>query len=319
FGLFQDYYRLKGEHLGAKVRICDLYAPWDAETRHVEYVAGRQQLQAALARFSEEYAALASGFYDRAWVDARVRPGKRGGAFCWPVFGLHSYLLLSYTADYDSLFTLAHELGHGLHYELIAQRQRLTNSDPPMVLAEIASTFNELLLLDYLLERESDPAMRRFLLARNIEDQLNLLFRQSTISRFELALHERAEEGTLEAAFVNATWKRLYEELCGDAVEVLPEHRYDWARIGHIFFKPFYCYNYSLSAVASLACYARYRAEGAAFVPGYLEMLRSGSSRSPVETLRAIGLDLSDRSTIEGALDYIGGLLAELRGLVSGG
>jgi oligoendopeptidase F len=318
-GIFQDYYRLKAERLGLPMRICDLYAPWGTEQPRVELGEGRGVLVQALERFSPDYARLAEGFFSRSWVDARVRPGKQGGAFCWPVFGVHPYLLLSYTDDYESLFTLAHELGHGLHYELIAQSQTFINSDPPMVLAEIASTFNELLLLDHLLERPegTDAATRRFLLARNLEDQLNLLFRQSTISRLELDVHEQAAKGSVDTEFVNRAWMQCYRELCGDAVEVLPEHRYDWARIGHIFFKPFYCYNYSLSAVASLACYARYRRDGAAFVPAYLDLLRSGSSRTPVEALRAVGIDLTDPATIDGALDHVASLLEELRSVVS--
>lgn len=311
--LFQAYYRLKGERLGERVRICDLYAPWGETAPRADYATGRRLLGEALTRFSPEYAALAGGFFAHAWVDARVRQGKRGGAFCWPVYGAHSYLLLSYTDDYNALFTLAHELGHGLHYELIGPAQTLVNSDPPMALAEIASTFNELLLLDHLLETDADPALRRYLLAHNLEDQLNLLFRQSTISRLELALHTQAESGAIEPAFINKTWQQLYEELCGDAVAVLPEHRYDWARIGHIFFKPFYCYNYSLSAVASLACYARYRREGAAFVPGYLDLLRSGGSQNPIAALRRLGIDLADCATLNAALDHVAALLAELQ------
>jgi oligoendopeptidase F len=323
YGIFQDYYQLKGAALGATPRICDLYAPWpDADagqSRVLAYDDGRALLHAAVERFSPEYAALADGFFRSGWVDARVRAGKRGGAFCWPVFGLHSYLLLSWTDDYESLFTLAHELGHGLHYELIAQRQTLINADPPMVLAEIASVFNELLLLDHLLATVDDQVLRRRLLTRNIEDQLNLLFRQSTISRLELAIHEQAVEGAVEAAFVNKTWETLYRDLCGDAVTVLPEHRFDWARVGHIFFKPFYCYNYSLSAVAALACYRRYKQDGAAFVPRYLEMLRSGGAKSPVETLHIVGIDLADPATIDGALDHVAALIAELRAAVATG
>jgi oligoendopeptidase F len=319
FGLFQEYYRLKGQALGMRPRTCDIYAPWPdaAPGQELSYVEGQRTLAEALDRFSSEYAALAVGFFARNWVDARVRPGKRGGAFCWPVYGLHSYLLMSWTSDDESLFTLAHELGHGLHYELLAQRQTLLNANPPMLLAELASIFNELLLLDHLLEVERDPARRRRLLTRNIEDLLNLLFRQSTISRLELAIHERVSAGPLDAAFVNETWEQLYRDLCGDAVELLPEHRVDWARIGHIFFKPFYCYNYSLSAVAALACYRRYKQDGAAFVPRYLELLRSGSSRSPVETLALVDIDLADPATIEDALGYVATLLDELRALVA--
>ena len=136
--------------------------------------------------------------------------------------GKHSYLLLSYTDDYNSLFTLAHEMGHGLHFAWIDDRQSYFNSNPPMVLAEIASTFNELLLLDYLLKQAADnPALKKTLITRQLEDQLNLLFRQSTISRLELAVHDRATQGSFDQTFVNEQWRSLVSgtlRRCGRSV-----------------------------------------------------------------------------------------------------
>jgi oligoendopeptidase F len=318
FDLFQRYYRLKGEALGQKIRICDIYAPWtigDEPTAPVNYKAGVETLLSALEQFDVNYARRAEEFFVNNWVDAKLRPGKRGGAFCSYTHGKHSYLLLSYTEDYNSLFTLAHEMGHGLHFAWIGDRQTYFNSNPPMVLAEIASTFNELLLLDYLLKTAADDKkLGKSLLTRQLEDQLNLLFRQSTISRLELAIHDRAAQSSFDRLFVNEKWTELYQELCGDAVEMLPEHQYDWARIGHIYFKPFYCYQYTASNIVSLACYQKYRQVGRDFIPGYFELLAAGGSMNQVEALRKyVGIDIEDPSTISSALDYVENLISQLQ------
>jgi oligoendopeptidase F len=280
----------------------------------IPYEDGVKTLMAAIEQFDVNYARRAEEFFLKNWVDATVRPGKRSGAFCWYIHGKHSYLLQSYTQDYNSLFTLAHEMGHGLHFAWIGDRQSYFNSNPPMVSAEIASTFNELLLLDYLLQQaEGNPALTKTLITRQLEDQLSLLFRQSTISRLELLVHDRALEGTFDAAFVNQTWMDLYQKLCGDAIELLPEHQYDWARIGHIFFKPFYCYQYTASNIVSLACYQQYLDRGKDFIPGYLELLSVGGSMDQVEALRQyVGVDLEDPATIRGALGYVERLLDRL-------
>ena len=316
--LWQRYYSLKGQALGQKIRTCDVYAPWTTEDETLPplpYKTGIATLLAALEQFDPNYAHRAEEFFLKDWVDTRVRPGKCGGAFCSYTHGKHSYLLLSYTDDYNSLFTLAHEMGHGLHFAWIGDRQTYLNSNPPMVLAEIASTFNELLLLDYLLKTAGDdPALKKSLITRQLEDQLNLLFRQSTVSRLELLLHDRATQGSFDHTFVNQQWESLYQEICGDAVEVLPEHQYDWARIGHIYFKPYYCYQYTASNIVSLACYQKYREVGKDFIPGYLELLAAGGSLDQVEALRQyVNVDLENPATIHAALNYVEGLLDQLQ------
>lgn len=316
FDLWQRYYTLKGQALGQKIRTCDVYAPWGNEpVSPLPYKAGVETLLAAIAEFDVNYARRAEEFFIHHWVDAKVRPGKRGGAFCWYAHGKHSYLLLSYTEDYNSLFTLAHEMGHGLHFAWIGDRQTYFNSNPPMVLAEIASTFNELLLLDYLLKRSDDnPAFKKALITRQLEDQLSLLFRQSTISRLELDIHDRATQGSFDASFVNQQWRSWYQALCGDAVEVLPEHDYDWARISHIYFKPYYCYQYTASNIVSLACYQKYREVGKDFIPGYLALLSAGGSQDQVQALRDyVNVDLENPATIAAALHYVEDLLDQLQ------
>lgn len=317
FDLFQRYYQLKGKALGEKIRICDIYAPWSSRNQtipSIDYKTGVKTLLSALEQFDINYARRAEEFFLKNWVDAKVRPGKRGGAFCSYSHGKHSYLLLSYTEDYNSLFTLAHEMGHALHFVWIDKIQSYFNSHPPMVLAEIASTFNELLLLDYLLkDAVGDKNLSKALLTRQLEDQLNLLFRQSTISRLEVAIHEKAAQGSFDRNWVNEKWMELYQNLCGDAVELLDEHQYDWARVGHIFFKPFYCYQYTASNIVSLACYQKYLQTGKDFIPGYLELLAAGGSMNQVEALRRyVDVDIENPATISSALNYVEGLLNQL-------
>jgi oligoendopeptidase F len=317
FDLFQRYYQLKGDTIGQKIRTCDLYAPWRAnnELPPVDYSTGVRTLLEALQEFDIFYANRATDFFSRNWVDAKVRAGKRIGACDFPIYGKHSYLLLSYTEDYYSLFTLAREIGHGLHFAYASDRQFYFNSKPPVLLGEIAATFNKLLLLDYLLKESSDDKhLRQVLLRQQLEDQLNLLFRQSTISRLELAIHERAAHSSFDHNFVNEQWMEFYRELCGDAVEILPEHQYDWARINQIYSQPFYCYQYTASNIVGLACYQKYLQLDKDFIPGYLDVLSAGSSINPVDALRQyVGVDIEDSATITNALDYIEGLLEQLQ------
>jgi len=318
FDLFQGYYQLKGEAIGQKIRICDLYAPWTADDKllpSVDYKTGVATLLEALKQFDIFYANRAADFFSNSWIDSRVRAGKSSKAFCFPTYGKHSYLLLSYTDDYNSLFTLAQEIGRGLHFTYISDRQTYFNSKSPVVLAEIAPTFNELLLLDYLLEEAGDDKrLKKVLLTRQLEDQLDLLFRRSIISSLELAIHERASLSNFDHNFVNEQWMEFYRELCDDAVEVLPEHQYDWARMRHIYSQPFHSYQCTASNIVSLACYQKYRQIGKDFIPGYLDLLSAGSSMNQVDALRQyVGVDLEDPATIAAALDYVESLFEQLQ------
>jgi oligoendopeptidase F len=315
--LFQRYYQFKGEALGQQIRTCDLHAPWttDDQLLRVDYKTGVQMLLEALKQFDVFYANRAADFFSNRWVDAKVRPGKGSGVFCFPTYAKHSYLSLSYTEDYNSLFTLAYKVGQGLHFARARDRQTYFNSKPPLLLADVASRFTKLLLFDYLLKEAGDDQHRRqTLLTQLLEDQLNLLFGQSTISRLELALHERAAQSSFDHHFVNEQWLEFYRELCGDAIEVLPEHQYDWAGIPEIYAKPFSGFQYAAATIVSLACYQQYQETGKDFIPGYLDLLAAGGSMNPVDALRQyVGIDIEDPATLNGALDYVEELIEQLR------
>lgn len=315
--LFQRYYQMKGEAIGQKIRTCDLDAPWTADDPllKLDYKTGVQTLLNALKQFDVFYANRASDFFSKRWVDTKVRPGKASGVFSFPTFAKHSYLSLSYTEDYHSLFTLAHQVGQGLHFGRTRDRQTYFNTQPPLLLAEVASIFNKLLLFDYLLKEAADDHHRKqAVLTRMLEDQLNLLFYQSTVSRLELALHERAAQGSFDHSFINEQWLEFYRQLCGDAVEVLPEHQYDWAGMSHIFTQPFSSYQYTAASIVSLACYQQYQVAGKDFIPSYLDLLAAGGSMNPVQVLRqTVGVDLEDPATANGALYYVQGLIEQLQ------
>lgn len=315
YELFQHHYRLKERAVGHSIRICDLYAPWSHASSELKYADAVAMLSEALYEFSPEYAEQAQNFFRHHWIDAQIRPGKRRGGFCAHVGGVHSYLMLSYTNDYNSLFSLAHELGHGLHYMEIQKHQPYFDSDPPVVLAEVASTFNEFLLLDYILKQSLEPNLARTFLTQHFENQLNLLFRQSAITRLELAIHERASQGSFDHEFVNKKWFEIYKELCGDVIELPPEHQYDWAKMEHIFIQPFYCFNYTLSFIVALLCFTKYKNYGQDFVPSYLEFLRSGNARKPEQALQILEIDLTSSATLDHAFTTIKSLLNHLEGL----
>jgi len=318
--LFQRYYQLKGKAIGQKIRTCDLDAPWTADDPllKVDYKTGVQTLLNALKPFDVFYANRASDFFSKRWVDAKVRPGKASGVFSFPTFAKHTYLSLSYTEDYHSLFTLAHQVGQGLHFAKTCDRQTYFNSQSSLFLVEVASIFNKLLLFDYLLKEAADDQHRQqAVLTRLLDDQLNLLFYQTTLTRLELALHERAAQGSFDHSFVNEQWLEFYRQLCGDAVEVLPGNQYDWAGMSHIFTQPFSSYQYAAASIVSLACYQQYQVAGKDFIPSYFDFLAVGGSMNPVQALRqTVGVDLEDPATFNGALYYLEGLIEQLQAML---
>ena len=318
--LFRRYYQLKRKSLEQNIRTCDLHAPWisDDELQKMDYKTGVQTLLEALKQFDVFYANRAADLFSNKWVYAKIRAGKGSGVFCFPTYAKHSYLSLSYADDFNSLLTLAHHVGQGVHFGRACDRQTYFNSKPPLLLAEVAASFNKLLLFDYLLKDAADDEHRRqTLLTRLLEDHLHLLFYQSTISRLELILHERAARGSFDHHFVNEQWMVLYRELCGDAVEVLPKDQYNWAGMSEIYANPFSAFQYLAAHIVSLACYQQYQEIGKDFIPNYLDLLASGGSMNPMDALRQyVGVNLEDPTTISAALVYIEDSIEQLQAIL---
>jgi len=292
----QRWYRLKARLLGIE-RLADYDRAATVATADETFAwaDARELVLDAYGSFSPELGALARRFFDERWIDAPVRPGKRGGAFCsYTVPSAHPYVLLNYTSRRRDVLTLAHELGHGVHAALAAP-QGVFHQSTPLTLAETASVFGEALVFGRLLEAAGSPESRLALLAEAIEGAIATVFRQTAMHRFEQLVHTtRREQGELSVERFSELWRETQEELFGDAVEVTDGYRAWWSYIPHFVNTPGYVYAYAYGQLLALSVYRRYEEEGAGFVPDYLRLLSAGGSMAPEALGRIVGIDLAD-------------------------
>jgi oligoendopeptidase F len=313
YPLAQRYFRLKAKLLGQSVlKNTDVYAPIDETPSRVPFEDARSLVLYAFGAFAPEVRALAEEFFEKNWIDAEIRPGKRLGAFCASMSPhTNPWVLLSYTETLRDVATLAHELGHGIH-DRFAARQRPLDYLPPLTLAETASVFGEILLTRVLLDREPRREVRRGLLCAKIEDIIATVFRQNVLTRFEMAAHAKRTHGPLTSAELGDLWWNENAKLYGDAVEMIPAYRWGWSYIPHFVHSRFYCYAYVFGELLVLALYQRYREEGAAFVPHYLELLAAGGSQAPDVLLGRLGIAIDDAAFWDRGFAVLEDLLAEL-------
>ncbi|MHB1397686.1 MAG: M3 family oligoendopeptidase [Trichloromonadaceae bacterium] len=319
YGLARDYFAIKRKLLGLeRMKNTDIYAPLSQVERRIDYGEAQQLVLEAFAGFSPKLAELSAGFFRDGRIDVLPRPGKTGGAFCMGMLpGIPPYLLLNYTGNLRDVATLAHELGHGLHYSL-SQGQNLFNYHAPLPFAETASVFGEMLLTRHLLDRETDRQVKIELLCAKLEDIIATTFRQTVLTRFELAAHARRGEGLLAPEDYCQLWWDENAKLFGDSVEMIEPYRWGWSYISHFIHSRFYCYSYVFGELLVLALYQKYQEEGASFVPRYLELLAKGGSQKPEELLKPLGINLADPDFWQKGYDFVGGLIEELRALVEG-
>jgi oligoendopeptidase F len=317
YGVAQEYFRLKAHLLGLPgMKNTDLYAPLSDASATVGFDEAQQTVLDAFADFAPEFVAAGRDFFRSRWIDAQPRPGKRLGAFCASLGpSTNPYVLLTYTGTSRDMATLAHELGHGVH-DRLAAKQRPVNYQPPLPLAETASTFAEMLLTRSLLARERRPAVRQALLCAKIEDTIATVFRQNVLTRFEMAAHARRQVAALTADELCTLWWNENARLYGDAVEMIPSYRWGWSYIPHFIHNRFYCYAYVFGELLVLALYQRYREEGTAFVPAYLDLLRAGGSDAPDVLLRRVGVNVDDPAFWERGFVVVDSLLDELRATI---
>lgn len=301
FDLYQRYYRALAKGLGIeKVRACDLSAPLsqpmvNASTQwDLSWEASQKTLLDALEPLGTALTAKTRAFFEHRWIHAQPAKGKSSGAFCAPTAHTHPYILMNWNDSLNALTTLAHELGHGLHFYETAASENILHMMPPLFLAETASTFNEYLLAVHLLEQHPDPKTQRYLISDLLQRFMNGTYRQSQITAFEVFAHEEGARQQLSAERLNAHWLALAKARAGDAIEILPEEASGWSRIPHLFMYPFYCYNYTLSGLIVLALVHQYQHQREAFLPRYQRFLKAGGSRSAQDLLRLLELDLED-------------------------
>jgi len=307
YELARRWYRLKAGLLGIE-RLAD-YDRMAAVTQdevHFTYAQARELVLDCYSSFSPELGGLAGRFFAERWIDAPVRPAKRGGAFCASaVPAAHPYVLLNYTARRRDVLTLAHELGHGVHFALAA-RQGIFHQGTPLTLAETASVFGETVVFGRLLAQDTTPRSRLALLAEHLEDIIATVFRQVAMNRFEELAHTgRREQGELSVERIGELWTQSQTELLGDSVEITEGYRSWWSYIPHFINTPGYVYAYAYGQLLALSVYERYEERGAEFVPQYLELLAAGGSRSPEELGRIVDVDLTDPGFWDAGLDLV--------------
>jgi oligoendopeptidase F len=316
YPVIRRFLQLKAKLLNLpRLGSADVYAPIDDADDSMPFAKARTVIVDAFGRFNGAFADLAEAFFDGRWIDAEIRPGKRLGAFCaaWTPRH-HPYVLASYAGTSRDVATLAHELGHGIHYTL-ARRQTLLNYDPPLVLAETASVFAEMLVTDHLLRLAPDAVRRRRILVATLDEMYGTVFRQHALTRFELALHAARREKRLSADEIGTLWWESQRVLHDDAVEMDPAYRHGWSYIPHFVHSRFYCYAYAFGELLTLALFQRYLHEGAAFLPVYTEILASGGSLEPTALLRRYGIDLTSASFWEAGCGAIAAMVDELAAL----
>ena len=307
YSIPQRWYDAKAKILGLDgLDDWDRYATVANDVASFDWSAGCDLVLDAYGSFSPEMADIVRRFLTESWIDAPVRPGKRGGAFCaYTVPGHHPYLLLNWTSRRRDVLTLAHELGHGIHAYL-SRGQGAFHQDTPLTLAETASVFGETVTFGRLLDTVEDPVDRLPLLAEHLEDQIATVFRQIAMWKFEdLAHTARRSEGELSIERFGELWYETQHEMLGDSVRLSDGYRSWWSYIPHFIHTPGYVYAYAYGQLLALSVYARYEAEGESFVPSYLELLGSGGSKSPEELGRIVGVDLADPKFWDGGLDII--------------
>ena len=320
YPLVARYYRLKARLLGLeRLEDYDRYAPVGGATGGRSFDEARRIVLDAYGDFAPEMAEVAGRFFEQRWIDAELRPGKRGGAFCAStVPSAHPYVLLSYTGNLRDVMTVAHELGHGVH-QYLAREQGVFEQDTPLTTAETASVFGEMLVFRRLLKVETDPAVRLSLLCGKLEDAFATVFRQVAMTRFEESLHAaRREEGELAIERIGELWMEANRPMFGDSVQLSDDYACWWLYIPHFVHSPFYCYAYAFGELLVLALLRRYDEEGEAFVERYLDLLRAGGSDTPERLLEQMGLDIADPAFWDGGLSILEDMVSEAESLAEG-
>jgi len=316
FPAMQHYIALRKKVLGMdELHMYDLYNPLVADVDYpMPLEEGKALVKKALAPLGEEYQGLLEKAYTEGWIDVYENKGKTTGAYSCGVYGVHPYVLLNYTDTLDDAFTLAHELGHSMHSYFSSREQAYINHDYKIMVAEVASTVNEVLLTMYLLKTETDPARRAYVLNHFLEGFRTTLYRQTLFAEFERKAHDFYKEGTpLTAELLNKTYRELNEAYYqGAIVDELQD--IEWARIPH-FYRAFYVYQYATGFSSAVAIAQRILDTGDA--SDYLRFLSTGGSDYPLNELKLAGVDLTDPKTVSDALEVFGKAIDELEEILT--
>ena len=314
-GVFQRFFQLKARWLKMeRLRRYDIYAPVAKSDKSYEFGKATEMVLDSFAQFEPRLASLAEQVFVENHLDSEVRKGKRSGAFCATLSpDLTPWVLVNYQGRPDDVATLAHELGHAIH-SLLANHHSAFTQHASLPLAETASTFGEMMLIDRLLSSEADEGVRRDLLFRQVDDAYATVMRQIFFALFERQAHEMVHQGASVDELSAAYLENLQRQF-GQVVEVSDEFRWEWVSIPHIYHVPFYVYAYAFGQLLVLALYQQFLAEGEAFKPRYLKILSAGGAEAPAKVLAEAGIDIAQPAFWQGGFDVIKRMIDRLEAL----
>ena len=312
------YVSLRKKCLGVdELHMYDIYTPMISDVaKKVTYKEAQETICKALAVLGDDYVELLKEGFANRWIDVYENKGKQGGAYSATAYGCHPYMLLNYNDTFDDMFTTAHEMGHSMHSHYSNSAQPYIYSNYKIFVAEVASTCNEILLLEYLLKNCTDKKERAYLLNHYLDSFKGTVYRQTQFAEFEKITNEMVENGdSLNAENLSTIYKDINERYYGPDMISDPEIAYEWARIPHFYYN-FYVYQYATSFCAAVAIAEMILTEGEPAVARYKKFLSSGCTDAPVELLKIAGVDLTTPAPIEAALAKMGEIVEELSLLV---
>lgn len=312
------YVKLRKKCLGVdELHMYDVYTPMIADAaKKVSYDEAKETVLKALAPLGEDYVATVKEGFENRWIDVYENEGKRSGAYSAGAFGTHPYVLLNYNDTLDNMFTLAHEMGHAMHSWYSNANQPYIYSQYKIFVAEVASTCNEILLMEYLLANTTDKKERAYLLNHYLDSFKGTVYRQTMFAEFEMKSNQMAEEGeSLNAENLCKLYYELNQKYFGEDMVSDPQIAYEWARIPHFYYN-FYVYQYATSFSAAVAIAHGILEEGAPAVERYKKFLSGGCSMSPVDLLKQVGINMEEPKPIQDALDVFGKVLDEIETLI---
>lgn len=312
------YVAVRKKVLGVdKLHMYDVYTPIvAAQNQTYEFEQAKQMVLEALKPMGEDYLSHAREGLENRWIDIYPNKGKKGGAYSWGCYDSQPFILLNYTKNLDSVFTLIHEMGHSIHSYYSITAQDYAYSDYKIFVAEVASTCNECLLMHDLLKKTTDKEQRKYLLNHYLDSFKGTLFRQTMFAEFEKTAHDYCAQGKpLTAEALSQMYLELNQKYFGPDMEKDEEIAYEWMRIPH-FYTPFYVYQYATGYSAAVALSAKILKEGKSAVDAYMSFLKGGESKDPIDLLKMAGVDMTTEKPVADALALFGELVAELEALV---
>jgi oligoendopeptidase F len=315
--LLHRYMKLRKKLLKVdELHMYDLFAPLVEQFKmDITYDEAKTTVKDSLKPLGETYLNALQEGYDSRWIDVYENEGKRSGAYSWGSYGTHPYVLLNHKDNLNSMFTLTHEMGHALHSYFSDANNEYRYAQYPIFLAEVASTLNEALLMDYLLKKSTDPKEKMYLLTYYADQFRTTVFRQTMFAEFEMITHDKAEKGeSLTPQDLSKIYYDLNKQYHGDGMVVDKDIEMEWARIPH-FYNSFYVYKYATGFSAATSFSKQILEEGQPAVDRYLGFLKSGGSEYPLDTLKRAGVDMSSPEPVNQAMSVFKSLIEQMEAL----